>query len=161
MQDMSTKLHFSVQEKLKTSRPGNHLEPIEIKAYPSELQLCPVTHIRHYLTQTRPLRQDSKLFISLLKPYKPVTPATIGRWIKSMLTEAGINTKQYSAHSSRTASSAFALSSGLAIKDILKAGGWSRVETFAKHYNKPINPNFGSHIQDHAQSTTQHTANDL
>ena len=109
--------------KTKNIRPGNHLEPIEIKAYPSELELCPVTHIRHYLTQTTPLRQGSRLFFSLLKPYKPVTPATIGRWIKSMLTEAGINTEQYSAHSSWTASSSFALSSGLAIQDILKVGG--------------------------------------
>lgn len=135
------------------------MEPIEIKVCQSELQFYPITHMRHYLTQTRPLRQDSKLFICLLKPYKPVTPATIGRWINPCSRKPALIPSK--AHNSRTASSSYALSSGLAIQDIQKAGGWPRVETFARHYNKPINLNFGSHILDQAQSTTQHTANNL
>ena len=153
MQETPSMLRFTIQEKLKTSRPGKHLDPIEVKPYHADVSVCPVTHIKHYLTKTESLRQGTKLFISLTKPFRSVTAATIGRWIKSMLTEAGIDTSQFSAHSSRSASSSYALSTGLPVQDILKAGGWSRAETFAKHYNKPIKNNLGNLMLESALAT--------
>jgi hypothetical protein len=57
------------------------------------------------------------------------------------------------AHTSRTASSSYGVLTGLALKDVLKAGGWSNAETFAKHYNKPIEPNFGNSILNHFINT--------
>ena len=146
MQSIKSKLSFTLPDKLKTTRPGTHLRPIEIIVFPPEPGLCPVLHINHYITLTKQQRRSSKLFISYIKPFNQVTPETIGRWIKTSLKDAGIDVDRFSAHSSRTASSSYGLASGLNIQDILKAGGWSRAQTFAKHCDKPINPNFGYHI---------------
>lgn len=153
MQVMPDRIRFTLKEKLKTTRPGSHLEPIEVTAFPQEPRLCPVRHIEQYITRTQNHRQSSKLLLSFIKPYKQVTTSSIGRWIKSTLSEAGIDEEQFSAHSSRTASSSYGLQSGLTIQDILKAGGWTRAGTFAKHYNKPISSNFGTHILNHFNHT--------
>ena len=36
-----------------------------------------------------------KLFISFIRPHKPVTTSTVGRWIKSVLSSAGIDTSVF------------------------------------------------------------------
>ena len=38
-----------------------------------------------------------------IKPFKPVTKATIARWVKTVLQQAGIDVSTYTAHSSRAA----------------------------------------------------------
>ena len=149
MQDISDKLVFNIRGKLKTTRPGKHLDPIKIVPYANDTKLCPVLHIREYIRRTEEFRQSSLLLLSYQKPHKPVTNATIGRWVKSTLLEAGIDVETFSAHSSRTASSSYGMLSGLTLQDVLKAGGWSNAETFARHCNKPITPNFGHSILAH------------
>ena len=136
------------------------MPPIELRSYPTGIRLCPVTNLKFYiLSRTASIHKSSKLLLSYIKPYKPVSNSTIGRWVKSTLLESGIDTNTFSAHSSRTASSSYGFSSGLPLKDILKAGGWSNAETFAKHYNKPVSdPNFGHNILDKFSSSHEHSA---
>ena len=76
-----------------------------------------------------------------MKPHKEVSKATISRWIKCLLSEAGIDTDIFSAHSTRAASSSAAKASHVPINDILKTAGWSSERTFAKHYCVPITDN--------------------
>ncbi|XP_019854593.1 PREDICTED: uncharacterized protein LOC109583611 [Amphimedon queenslandica] len=64
--------------------------------------------------------------------------STIGRWIKSLLTDAGVNTSIFGAHSTRAASSSAAKKVGVPLIDIMKAAGWSRSSTFERFYYKPI-----------------------
>lgn len=149
MQETDNQFIFTIREKLKTTRAGKHLDPIEITSYPEDIRLCPVAHLRFYITKTSSTREHTKLLLSYVKPYKPVTNSTIGRWVKSLIKDSGIDTKAFSAHSSRTAASSYSFLSGLPLQDILKAGGWSTTGTFAKHYNKPIDSNFGSSILNH------------
>lgn len=153
MQVLPDRFIFTLQDKLKTTKPGSHVSPIEIAAFPEEPALCPVRHLHHYISKTQNLRQSTKLLVSFIKPYQQVTPSSIGRWLKTTLKDAGINVDLFTAHSSRTASSSYGSSSGLAINDILKAGGWSRAGTFAKHYNKQICTNFGNHILNHFKNS--------
>ena len=49
------------------------------------------------------------LIISFGKCNKPVSPETISRWIKSELTDAGVDTSVFKAHSCRSACSSKAL----------------------------------------------------
>jgi len=42
------------------------------------------------------------LLIATVRPFKPVSGATVGRWIKSIMTEAGVD-PIFSAHSARGA----------------------------------------------------------
>ena len=131
---------FGLGEKPKHHRKkGKLTEPIVFKA--SLDDLCPVKSIVHYLEITSQARQnseESKLFLSHLRPHKSVTQDTIRRWLKTVLNRAGINTKVFQGHSIRAAASLKARARGASISDILNCGGWSQESTWQKFYNKEI-----------------------
>ena len=85
MQETTTGVIFTIRDTLKTTRPGKHLAPIEIRSFTSASRLCQVTYIKHYITKTQSLRNDTRLLISYMRPHKPVTNSTVARWIKSTL----------------------------------------------------------------------------
>ena len=70
---------------------GKKPDPIVFKA--SGGALCPVESIKAYIERTKPWRseQNSRLFISYVKPHKGVTPSTIGRWLKTVLANVGVD----------------------------------------------------------------------
>ena len=155
MQILPDKIVFTVGEKLKTTRPGTHLQPIELIAYNQDKTLCVVSHLQTYLPYTQPLLgQYSKLLISYDKPHKPVTKSTVSKWAKAVLKEAGVDTTCFSGNSARSASTSYSAQSGLPLKDVLKAGGWSNAGTFARYYHKPVQANFGSHILAHFNNSS-------
>ena len=130
---------FYISELLKTSRPSFHQQPLNLTAYPQDGKLCVVQTLKEYLKQTKPIRGGcTRLFISVSKPHHPVTTGTIARWIKEILNNSGIDTTNFTAHSTRVASTSLAKSRGLSVTEIAKAAGWSNCSTFAKHYDKPI-----------------------
>ena len=134
--DLHAKFH--IQKLLKhNSHTNKVLNVITLPAYKVNKKLCPVTYLKQYLKRTQRLRTDTQLFIGTQKPHKPVSTSTISRWIKFILKVAGINTDIYKAHSCRAASSSAAALS-LDIHHILQAGSWTRANTFATFYNKPI-----------------------
>lgn len=147
MQQLTGKIVFTIGEKTKTTRPEKHLEPIELLEYQWDETLCIVSHLKYYIKCTEPLRaKHSKLLISYAKPHKPVSNSTVGKWAKSVLQEAGIDVNTFSGNSARPASTSYGALGGLTLKEILKAGGWSNAQTFAKHYHNPIQRNFGASI---------------
>lgn len=91
MQETTTGITFTIRDTLKTTRPGKHLAPIEIRPFAPDSRLCPVTYIKHYITKTNSLRSNPRLLISYTKPHKPVTNSTVARWIRSTLQDAGID----------------------------------------------------------------------
>lgn len=155
MQALPDKYVFTIGEKLKTTKPGKHLEPIELVAYKQDESLCVVSHITHYLHMTKELRgQNCQLLISFIKPHNPVSNSTIGKWVKSILDNAGIDVTKFSGNSARPAATSYGTHTGsLTLQDILKAGGWSNAQTFAAYYNKPIETNFGASILEHFRAT--------
>ena len=58
IQDLDDRYRISVHEKLKQTKPGRHLEPIELLAFPEDKELCLVQHLREYIHRTDPLRKD-------------------------------------------------------------------------------------------------------
>ena len=101
-------LSFVVTERLKTSKPGKSLEE-KFECLPSEPSICVKCTLAEYISRTKAFRRGNpelsplKLFVSYIKPHKPVSTATLARWIKSVLTDAGINTSVFKAHSVRSA----------------------------------------------------------
>ena len=90
---------------LKQTKPGHHLEPIRLVTYPYNINLCPVSMTRQYLQKTENLRTTQNLlFVSYVKPHNSVKPATLARWAKTILLQAGIDVGVFSAHSTRAAS---------------------------------------------------------
>ena len=60
---------------------------------------------------SHPTASGSKnpLCLSDIKPHGPVNLTTLARWVKSTLVQAGIDMRNFKAHSSRSASSSAAL----------------------------------------------------
>ena len=68
--------------------------------------MCVYDTLAEYLDKTEQLRgQNKSLFISYVKSFAPVTSSTISRWIKIVMSSAGINVEKYKAHSVCSASS--------------------------------------------------------
>ena len=55
------------------------------------------------------------------------------------MSSAGIDTKVFSAHSTRGAATSKAKSAGVSTGDILKAANWSTTSTFCRFYHRPVN----------------------
>jgi hypothetical protein len=124
---------------IKTSKINRKQPRIVIERFQEDVQLCVWTTFQEYLNKTRPLRgQVSKLFISYVKPYKPITKQTFARWIKQTMTEAGVDTSHFKAHSTRAAATSKAFQKDIPLDTILAAANWSRASTFYKFYNKTI-----------------------
>ncbi|WAR14518.1 LOW QUALITY PROTEIN: hypothetical protein MAR_004623, partial [Mya arenaria] len=106
--------------------------------YTYDVDLCVVKTLDVYIEQSSGKRGEvSDLFISVQTPHKGVSTETISRWLKSVLTSAGIDTKQFKkGHSVRSAATSAAFGTGTSIQTIMNAAGWSSECTFNKFYNK-------------------------
>ena len=114
---------------------------LQIPYFPQRPLICPASCLEVYIKRTAELRLESQefLFLATRPPYKPASTATISRWIKNILTRAGIDTKIFSAYSTRYAAISAAYQNGISLETIRKTAGWTeRSQMFAKHYNLPI-----------------------
>ena len=107
-------------------------------------KLCPVECFRHYLKLTRNIRPvipsslPDKLFISFKRPFKPVTTTTLGRWLRTFMSAAGIDCQIFKAHSVRSASTTAAAKAFVPLSTIMSMADWSSSSTFRTFYYKPL-----------------------
>ena len=124
-------LHLS-----KQSRASKPLADFFYPRYPEDPTICPVVTLQAYEARKLEFRawstenRKSLLFLSWIGKHDPVTGSTIARWLKMCLTEAGINTEIFKAHSVRGTSSSTAAAAGVTTADILKTADWSSAGTF-------------------------------
>jgi len=113
---------FIVNSLLKSSKPGRSSIVITLPASPENEKLCVHSTLSHYINRTTSVRQSlntSKLFISYGKPYKAViSTSALSRWLKDMLSIAGIDTSIFKGHSFRGASASKAVSLGVSLADV-------------------------------------------
>ena len=142
---------FFIPEPLKQTRPGYHQEPLRFPNFPQEEKLCVVSCLDEYLRRTEHIRENlegspKELFLSYAYPHKPIGKATIVRYIKLFMLDAGVDLTTYSNHSLRKASTSKADNTGLTIVDIQKAAGWTSRNIFQTHYKLPIKKNLCNHL---------------
>lgn len=131
---------FSLDRLRKTQRCGP-LKSFEMTNRPEE-KLCPVSALKEFIERTEKFRpasepsEESRLLIALVRPHKPVSSNTVSRWIKSMLSKAGVDTANFGAHSTRSAAASRAVVEGASIDAILRTGSWAREATFNRFYNR-------------------------
>jgi hypothetical protein len=70
---------------------------------------------------------------------KKATKATLGRWIRDLLLEAGIKAPAGSCPSAATSA---AYMREIPIDQIIRSAGWSSTLMFFKHYQRKVNPAF-------------------
>ena len=93
---------------------------MDILFYSQDSNICPATTSLDYVNRTINFRKNQdNLLLSIKRPHKKITKSTIARWIKSILSLAGINTNILTAHSTRAASSWTAKNAGVSLTAIL------------------------------------------
>ncbi len=111
--------------------------------------VCPVHYLKSYIFRTDVLRNaenNKNLFIGCIQPHREATGSTIGRWIKSSLSKAGVDTSIFSAHSTRGAAASKAFGCGLPVDSILKAANRASGSTFSRFYHRETAPNVSEAI---------------
>ena len=124
---------------LKQGRANYRPQAILLKKYDTNKKLCIFHYLSIYIKRTALLRKSyTKVFLTIKKPHRPVSRNSVSRWVKHLLTLAGIDTNVFSAGSTRAAATSKAQSQGANIDQILAMGGWSNPNTFNKYYNRPL-----------------------
>lgn len=123
---------------LKQSKPGHHLPDILISKFHKNTNVCVVATLNEYVRRTATLRgSENKLLISTQKPHKGVHKSTVSRWVKTAMLRAGVET-QFTAHSTRSASTSKAIMRGVPLSTIVKTAGWANAKTFEKFYHRKV-----------------------
>lgn len=116
------------------------LQPcLNIPFYGQRPEICPAETLIPYMTATKYLRTEdnAQLFISFKRPHRVVGSRSISRWIKETLTESGIDTTIFSAHSTRRAATSAARR--VYIDMIRKTAGCSgHSKVCSKLYNRNV-----------------------
>ncbi len=127
---------FDIVAKLKTNKPVT----IHFPRY-HEAKLCAWSCFMAYWFRTLPFRGGEKyhgeLFLTINSPHGVAAKDTIKNWVKTFMSEAGVDVSKYKVHSTRAASTSKAANS-LPLSSILKAAGWATGSTFAAHYHRPV-----------------------
>ena len=135
----------------KQDRPSHYGSKIFVPAFTSNKHLDPKRALYFYLKITDSFRQDdsgrdeTKLFLSIKKPHKPVSSQTISRWIvKTVKMAYKFDIAGVKGHSTRAVGPSWALYNGASIKSILEAADWSRETTFILFYLRDVD----THVLD-------------
>ena len=78
-------------------------KPITLQAFPADERICPVRNIVEYIKASENLRKSKNVLLSYYE-HEPIEPQTISIHAKLTLKAAGINTKIFTANSTRHAS---------------------------------------------------------
>ena len=130
----------------KTSRPGKTRAEVVLPSGDSHPPLSLHQCISHYLARTEQARdyfekaeghKPSAMFISNTKPFQPVKPCTLAKWLLVAMERAGISTASYKAHSVRSASASDLRNKGMSLAQVLERGNWSSsTRTFRLFYDR-------------------------
>lgn len=133
----SNTIRFFFDSTLKSSKPGKKPHMLEFSRFTIPTR-CVVHTITEYIKRTNDLRSSQQLWVSFIKPHKPVTRCTISRWLKTILIQAGIDIEQFTAHSFRMASTSKAAAAGVGLQAIMDTANWSSSINFERFYHKEL-----------------------
>ena len=143
---------FKVPGLTKCADQNKPIEKVFLASFPPDRRLCFSTYLTIYERKTKDFRPTSAqgenlLFLSYIKPHKPVSSSTLARWTKSVLSLAGIDATIFKPHFPRSAASSAAFNAGVALSDILEAADWTNESTFTRFYKRTIvNDNFAKGV---------------
>ena len=96
---------FQFKNHMKHNRPGHIVNSLYVPKY-CEQELFTYRTLEYYLERTLPVRavEHTALLLSYIKPFAPVGSSMVGRWIKNLLEQSGVDTSVFKAHSTRVSS---------------------------------------------------------
>jgi len=106
----------------------------EIISLPLQPSISPWHLLRHYVHLTQHhAPPGSQLFLSLHKPFTPLTSDRIASLTKSLLQELGV-APIWGPHSTRGAGVAFYKRQGMSTEQVAEIGKWKDIKTFSQFY---------------------------
>ncbi|XP_076665706.1 uncharacterized protein LOC143367607 [Andrena cerasifolii] len=113
--ESDTCIRIKIPDVIKTSKPGQFQPELLLPFFKKKSSLCVSSTVIEYLDYTKEFGPNNnvRLLISTVKPYKHVSSQTIGHWIKSLLTKAGVDTKHFSTYCTRHAAVSVAFNKGV------------------------------------------------
>jgi len=135
-------VEIMIPDRIKTSRPGNFQPLLTLPFLPDRPKICVATTVLAYISRTKDIRaKEKRFFVTVKRPHRSASSQTLARWIKSCLSQAGIDTKLFSAYSTKHATTSAAVLKGVDIDTIRQTAGWSKKSNvFARFYNRPVLP---------------------
>lgn len=130
-------LTIRISSLTKTTVPGKHVPDIILKGFPDK-KLCLLESLKEYMKKSAEHRKSDKLLVSYVWPFKGISRDTLGRWTKSVMTEAGIDMNIFKPHSIRSAVVSKAITKEVSLATIMSTIGWRQASTIGKYYNKQI-----------------------
>ena len=124
---------FTLAKHTKVSRPGYPTRKIYLPVYPDNPKICVVRALQEYRSRTEKRWQSSRLLISFVRPFKPISSQTMSRWLRKAIQLASIAC-HFTGHSIKSASTSAAAQEGVPLESILIAADWSLFETFKRFY---------------------------
>ena len=95
---------FYIPKAIKNATNMFHPKPIILQIFPANERICPVRNIVEYIKVSEKFKKSKNLLLSHYK-HEPIGTHAIGRYVKITLKATDINTKIFTAHSTRHASS--------------------------------------------------------
>lgn len=126
---------------IKTSAPGRDQPVLYLPYFRENVAICPAKTLSDYVSRTKNLRSENvkNLFLTYKAPHKAATTQSLSRWVKRVLSDCGVDTSVFGAHSTRHASTSAASLAGVNIELIRKTAGWTNSSNcFARFYNRNI-----------------------
>lgn len=129
-----------IEDRLKTSG-HNRVQPcLEIPFFRDNPSLCVASIVKYYIQRTKEIRpkDETYLFLGTRFPHARASKDTISRWVKETLHKAGVD-KQFTAHSTRHASTSQVFKRNVSLDVIRRTAGWSNNSVvFQNYYLRPI-----------------------
>ena len=114
--------------------------PVDKKGHRSKL--CPVRCLKTHWKRTKHLKRPyKKLFVNPDDSKRPISKNTISFWLKELIYRAHKRqdrkiSGRVKAHSIRSISASLNFTYNRLLYQVLKAGSWTKHNTFTKHYLK-------------------------
>ena len=105
------------------------------------LKLDPGTALRSYIARTDAMRKDNAVFLSLNRPYRAISAASVASVLEDAINLAGLGGLGYSAKSFRPTGATLAIQNGIDPHIVQKVGRWKSTEVFYNHYVHSQTPN--------------------
>ena len=121
--------------KLKTNDPQKNPLQLHFRKY-SDSALCIYSHLLQYLPKTAAARPY--VIGTIRAPHTRASPDTSVS-VRETLTDAGVDTKAFTAYACRHASMSAASRGNVPTSLIMQSAGW-RSTTFSRFYDRPVQP---------------------
>ena len=124
--------------KLKSNDPNRNPLVLTFKRYEVG-ELCVYGHLREYLGRADLEGAGPAVFATIRCPHVAASQESLSRYVRTTMSEAGINMQEFTPYTCRHASTSAAVRKQVPVATILMAAGWSNEGTFRRFYDRPPN----------------------